>query len=153
MVALMSIAGLRCCEVAALDWDDVDLHAAVAVVNGKGARQRMAFLSADVVRLLARLDGVTGPVFPGERRPRLSAHRVSQLVGAEFRGLGLEVTAHQLRHRAATVAYEQSGDLLAVRDFLGHADVGTVQVYTRVAQRRTAAVARAVPFPELEVDD
>ena len=149
MVALMATAGLRCCEVAALDWADVNLLRDEAVVHGKGGHDRLAYLSPDCVRLLARLDGVDGPVFTSPSRGgRYKPHRISQLVNETFKACGHAVTAHQLRHRAATEALAGAqGDLLAVRDMLGHASVATTQQYTQIASRRTAQVARAVPLP------
>ena len=149
MVGLMACSGLRCVECCRLDWVDVNLLRAEAVVHGKGGHDRVVYLSGDCVRLLAALDGFDGPVFTSPTHgDRYSAHRLSQLVNEQFKACGHRVTAHQLRHRAATEALAgAAGDLLAVRDMLGHASVATTQLYTQVASRRTAQVARAVPLP------
>lgn len=148
IVALMACAGLRCVEVSRLDWADVDLGAGTVVVMGKGSRERLITLSADVVRCLAALDGVDGPVFPGPTGRRRSAARVSQIVNAAFRHLGYATTAHQLRHRCATTALRlPDADLLAVRDLLGHASVATTQIYTAVIPERTAATSAALTLP------
>lgn len=148
MVALMACAGLRCVEISRLDWTDVDLAAGTVVVMGKGQRERLVSLSPDVVRVLAALDGVDGPVFPGPSGRRRSSARISQMVNRAFRAHGYATTAHQLRHRCATTALRLPGaDLMAVRDLLGHASVATTQIYTAVIPERTAATSRALQLP------
>jgi site-specific recombinase XerD len=149
IIGLMACGGLRCCEVAALRWRDVDLHEGWVHVMGKGSKERRVFLNGDVVALVAALDGVDGPVFPspvyGGHR---SAARISQIVCRAFRAAGHPTTAHQLRHRAATSALAVPGaDLLAVRDMLGHSSVSTTQGYTAVVPGRAAATSRAVVMP------
>jgi integrase/recombinase XerC len=148
IIGLMAGAGLRCCEVSRLEWANVDLLAGTVTVRGKGDRERRIDVCRDVVRLLAALDAVDGPVFVGPSGKRRSPARVSQLVGARFHDLERPVTAHQLRHRFATKALEQPGaDLLAVRDVLGHSSVATTQIYTAVVPGRAAAMSRAVTLP------
>ena len=153
IVALMACAGLRCVECSRLDWADVDLTAAAVIVNGKGQRERLVTLSADVVRAVAALRLATpgrpvGAVFVGPTGRRLTPARVSQRVSRAARALGLPTTAHQLRHRCATQALQQPGvDLLAVRDLLGHASVSTTQIYTAVIPGRTAAASQALRIP------
>ena len=148
MVGLMACGGLRCCEVAALRWVDVDLSAGTVHLMGKGSKERVVHLGDDVVALLAGLDGVDGPVFPGQYGGHRSAARVSQMVCRAFRAAGYPTTAHQLRHRAATAALAVPGaDLLAVRDMLGHSSVSTTQLYTAVVPGRAAATSRAVRMP------
>jgi site-specific recombinase XerD len=153
IVALMACAGLRCVECSRLDWRDVDFAAATVIVNGKGRRERLIDLSPDVVRAVAALALATrrtcGAVFTGPTGVRLSPARVSQRINRALRDLGVPTTtAHQLRHRCATMALAQPGvDLLAVRDLLGHSSVSTTQIYTAVVPGRTAAASRALTLP------
>jgi len=149
VVVLMACGGLRCTEIAELRWCDVDLSEEWVHVMGKGRRERRIFLAPEVLAYLAALDGTEGPVFPavladGHR----SAARISQLVCRTFRAAGFPTTAHQLRHRAATEAYKATGgNLLAVRDFLGHASVATTQIYTKLVPGEAARASRAVSLP------
>ena len=153
IVALMACAGLRCVECSRLDWTDVDIPAGTVIVNGKGRRERLVDVSADVVRAVAALRLATrgravGAVFVGPTGVRLTPARVSQRVSRGFRATGSTTTAHQLRHRCATMALQQPGvDLLAVRDLLGHSSVSTTQVYTAVIPGRTARASRALTMP------
>lgn len=139
MVALMADAGLRCCEVAALRWEHVDLSARfLLVIDGKGGRDRKVGLPARLVRVLARLDAVDGPVVGR----RLTAHNVSRIVCSYLRGAGVNATAHQLRHLYATRLYSAtSGDLLAVQRALGHSSVATTQIYAEIDTARVVAAA------------
>ncbi len=148
MIGLMAGAGLRCVEVSRLDWADVDLEHGTVVVMGKGLKERTLEISPVVVRLLAALDGVDGPVFRGARGGRLTPARVSQQVCGAFRRAGFATVAHQLRHRFATQALQDpDADLLAVRDLLGHSNVATTQIYTMVVPGRSAKVSRGIDLP------
>jgi site-specific recombinase XerD len=147
MIALQAGGGLRCCEVSRLDWADVDLIEGRVRVLGKG-RQRIVALPTWARDRLAALERDGWAVFTGSRGVRLSPARVSQIVCRAFRTAGYPVVAHQLRHRAATVAYATPGaDVFALRDFLGHSSVATTQIYTKVSASRVVAMSRAIPAP------
>jgi site-specific recombinase XerC len=77
----------------------------------------------------------------------MSPAAVSMYVAKAFRATGSTVRAHQLRHRCATAALAYCGDLLAVRDLLGHSSVATTQIYTAAIPGRTAAASRALTLP------
>lgn len=146
-ILLAALAGLRCCEVARLAWADVDLDRRVAVVTGKGNRDRVVGLPRRLVAALAALDGTDGPVLPGWQAPegdRNPGRVVSQRVNRYLRSVGVTSTMHQLRHRYATDLYAATDhDLLAVQHALGHASVATTQVYAQAdVSRAIAAAAR-----------
>lgn len=148
MVGLMAGGGLRCVEVSRLSWHDVDLAAGTIFVMGKGQRERVVELAPDVVRLLAALDGVAGPVFVGPSGRRLSPARVSQTVCRAFRDAGFRTVAHQLRHRAATEFLKVPGtNLRAVQRLLGHCSITSTEIYTAVTPELVAATSRALRLP------
>lgn len=138
-LSLMVDAGLRCCEVAGLQWTDVDLAARVLYVTGKGGHDRVVGIPTRLVDLLLSSDGVAGAVFGRT----VSAGRVSQLVNAHLRRCGVAATAHQLRHLYATRLLEATGgNLAAVQQALGHASVVSTQIYAQVDPRRAIDAAR-----------
>ena len=96
---------------------------------------------------LARAGRRVGAVFVGPTGRRMSPAAVSMYLARAFRRSGSTVRAHQLRHRCATTALAHCGDLLAVRDLLGHSSVATTQIYTAVIPGRTAAASRALTMP------
>jgi integrase/recombinase XerD len=138
---LMVDAGLRCCEVARLDWSDVDLERATIYVRGKGDRDRMLGLTDELLARLATYDDVDGPVFGR----RVTPARMSQLVNAYLHRVGVGVTAHQLRHTFATRMYEHlDGNLLKLAAIMGHASVLNTQIYAEIDAQAAAAAVRSL---------
>lgn len=141
--ALAGYAGLRCCELARLTWDDVDLDAGTVFVTGKGDRDRVVPIAPVLRVVLAGSDHVVGPVVPNARGGRFTPARLSQRGNDLLRELGAGVTMHQLRHHAATVFLRLSGgDITVVQMLLGHSSIATTQVYAKVdpeSVRRAAA--------------
>jgi site-specific recombinase XerD len=139
--ALMAYAGLRCCEVAILQWPDIDLVAGRLHVIGKGDKEAYVPIVAPLAALIAQGDGRRGRVVTGHDGQALSAARMSYVVNVHLRRVGADCTAHQLRHYAATRMLELTGDLLVVRDFLRHASVAQTEAYAQLAGGRLSAAA------------
>ena len=140
-VCLGAYAGLRISEVARLDWSDVDLeNRQLRVMNSKGNKSRRVPMSPVLLDVLLPVTGgnvVTG----GETHDtRWLARRIRKA----FRRVGVDGSFHQLRHRYATIAYEATGDILAVSRLIGHANVKTTQIYVRSREDVARAIAMAV---------
>jgi len=135
--------GLRRSELIALDWRDLTIDGSrpsVLVRAGKGGRPRRQPLSAQLVALLRRLysersPNPTDPVFCGLEGSRLQPTILAGIIAraASRAGLSKHVTAHTLRHTAATWLREATGDTRLVAEYLGHADLSTVTRYAHVA--------------------
>jgi integrase/recombinase XerD len=136
--------GARVSEAVGLDLADLDLEAGTARVLGKGARERQVPIgrgARDAIRswLADRweLAGTrTDAVFVNLRGRRLTRQGVFDIVRKAAVRAGLEsgdVSPHVLRHSAATHMLERGADLRTVQEMLGHANVSTTQVYTRVS--------------------
>lgn len=135
MGLLAAQLGMRCAEISVVHERDFDGRR--LRVHGKGSKIRSAFVvDDDLAQLLA---SVRGWAFPGPNG-HLSAGHVSRLLS---RALPQGWTAHTLRHRAATVAHEATGNILAVSTMLGHSHVNTTQRYTAVSDRAVLAVYKA----------
>lgn len=87
----------------------------------------------------------SGFVLPGQVRGHISPNYLSKRVNA---ALPDGVTLHQLRHRFATVAYEQTKDTFAVQKLLKHASPSTTQGYVAVSDYSLAAAVDAVASKE-----
>ena len=147
--------GLRAGEIAGLDREhfSVDPNGQVwASVIGKGDKQRNVpvpgWLWADLLPYLPP----GGPCFrrvrgPGKGRWRVTGQHVSQYCNTYLRNIGLPDTFHALRHRLATIVLEETGDLRLVQDLLGHAQLSTTALYTRVRPTRMARAIAALPPP------
>lgn len=158
LVLLALVAtGLRRSELLAVDWTDVDLdptRPTLLVRRGKGGKPRRQPLVPELAtrlrELRAGLDAKPGdPVFCGLEGKRLQAGILAAIIrrAADRASLGKKVSAHTLRHTAATWLRQQTGDARLVAAYLGHADLSTVSRYAHVAEHElhdaAAAIARA----------
>lgn len=145
MLEVLYGTGARASEVVGLDLGSVDLEEATAVLTGKGSRQRMVPLGRPAVEAIgnwlpARLElgAKDNAVFLNLRGRRLTRQTVFEIVKRAAERAGLdpsEVSPHVLRHSAATHMIEAGADIRSVQELLGHANVNTTQVYTRVTPR------------------
>lgn len=154
IITLLSRLGLRAGEVAALQLRDLDWRAGELLVRGKGSRQERLPLPADVGETLAgwlargrpRRESVF--VFTRLRAPfgGLSAGAVSQIVRRACRRAGLPlVSAHRLRHTAATEMLRAGGSLTEIGQVLRHRGRDVTSIYAKVDRLALAAVV--MPWP------
>lgn len=143
--------GCRVSEAVGLDVLDVDLEDRVALVTGKGAKQRLVPLGRSAAERLSdwlpdRLElsgGRTDAVFLNLRGRRLTRQGMFSIVkrAAARADIGPDrISPHVLRHSAATHMIEGGADLRTVQEMLGHANLSTTQVYTRVSPRHLLEV-------------
>lgn len=139
-------------EASSSSW--LDLEAGEVTVRGKGSKTRTApvgraanqalraWLAARSDWLAAHPGADPRPLFLSRRGTRLSRRAVEQRIRAMARreGLPVHVHPHVLRHSFASHLLQSSGDLRAVQELLGHANITTTQVYTGLDFQRLAAV-------------
>ena len=149
MLELLYGSGLRVSELTGLDvnasaqargW--IDLQAAQAHVLGKGSKRRSVPVGSKAMLALQNWLAVRtqqGPIeqlalFIGRSGTRLTAQSVWQRLRRRSRqaGLAMPVHPHMLRHSFASHLLQSSSDLRAVQELLGHANIRTTQVYTRL---------------------
>jgi integrase/recombinase XerC len=157
IVELLYGCGLRVGELIGLDlaagpaaagW--VDLPDATAHVLGKGAKRRSVPVGGAALRALqawlvqrGTLAKVTEPaLFVSRRGTRLTPNQLrNRLRGQALQaGVPTHVHPHMLRHSYASHLLQSSGDLRAVQELLGHASIGTTQVYTKLDYQHLAQV-------------
>ena len=157
LVELLYGCGLRVSELCGLDaapggqgtgW--VDAQAAEATVLGKGAKRRAVPVGRQALAALhdwlAHRAALAAPdetaLFVGTRGARLSAPQVRKRLAqrALQAGLPTHVHPHMLRHSYASHLLQSSGDLRGVQELLGHANITTTQVYTRLDFQHLAKV-------------
>lgn len=151
--SLMFQEGLRCCEVANLEVGDIWFSERRMRVTGKGGHSRdLPITDATWLRLRRYLDScpiTAGPLIRSVREPLkgLTAGHISKSVSRWMLDAGIKgragdgVSAHPLRHTAATTVLKASGDLQAVQHMLGHASLATTQRYLGGGGSRAAAAA------------
>ncbi len=142
MMELCYGCGLRLAELVSLDLSAVDLAARQLRVVGKGQKARVLPFSTTVAKQLqlwlsqraALAPPEQAALFVGQRGQRLSARSVQARMSLwrSRHGIADKVHPHKLRHSFATHLLESSGDLRAVQELLGHANLSTTQVYTQL---------------------
>ena len=147
--------GMRRGEIAGLRLDDIDWRAGELVVRGKGQRLERLPLPADVGEAIAvylrdgRPSGFSGrEMFVRIKAPwqPLTAGGVTQVVVSASKRAGIgEVTAHRLRHTAATELLRQGAPLREIGELLRHRSVLTTAIYAKVDRDRLRELAR--PWP------
>jgi integrase/recombinase XerC len=153
IMELFYSSGLRLAELVGLSVTAVDLKDRTVRVLGKGSKTRIVPVGRQAVDALkiwlkerAALAGSgVDALFVGRSGRPLSVRSVQLRIGAWGRrqGLGVHVHPHMFRHSFATHLLESSGDLRGVQELLGHADIGTTQIYTHLDFQHLATVYEA----------
>lgn len=142
MFELLYSAGLRVGEMLALNTDDLDFAEGIARVRiGKGGRGRNAPFGGHAktalqkwLALRRKNGGDMRALFINRRGGRLHSRTVQQRAAmrAALAGCAGRVSPHVLRHSCASHFLQSGGDLRATQDLLGHADISSTQIYTRL---------------------
>ena len=140
IVLLLYGAGLRVSELCNLKKKDVDFERSLLIVRGgKGAKDRVvpipAFLLKEIRAYLETREDDSEYLLVEERREkkdRISTKTVWYLLRKYGERAGVKVTPHMLRHSFATHMLENGVHIRAIQEFLGHSNLSTTQIYTKV---------------------
>jgi integrase/recombinase XerD len=143
---LIYSAGLRVSEAVKLNLTDIDLKSGIAVVKGKGDKERITLFGREAaLQLRLYLDfgrpQLSGSVnkspalFIGRSGKRLSRKGIWKNYAKYACAAGVSSHLHTLRHSFATSLLSGGADLRTVQELLGHADLSTTQIYTHVERR------------------
>jgi integrase/recombinase XerC len=147
MVELLYATGARVSELAALDLGNVDYSRNIVRLMGKGSKERMVPFgqpARDALdgwlrhgRNLLAQEKTDSAMFLNSRGLRVGVRQIYALVAALLENTPTGTAGpHSLRHSAATHLLDGGADLRAVQELLGHASLGTTQIYTHVSIER-----------------
>lgn len=150
MLELFYSSGLRLAELVSLDLAGIDYAGATVTVTGKGSKTRIVPVGSHALAALRDwlpVRALLAPaaehaLFVGRNGQRLGPRAVQQRLRqwALKQGIAGNVHPHVLRHSFATHILQSSGDLRAVQEMLGHANISTTQVYTHLDFQHLAKV-------------
>lgn len=150
MMELFYSSGLRLSELADLDLIDINLQESSLRAVGKGNKARILPIGRKAIEAMKKwihrraelADMNEQAVFVSKRGTRISVRSIQQRLDYWRKKQGLEqhIHPHKLRHSFASHILESSGDLRAVQELLGHADISTTQIYTHLDFQHLAKV-------------
>jgi site-specific recombinase XerD len=134
--------GMRISEVAGMNISDVDFISGIIKVRGKGKKERIVPVGEQAMAVLRRyLDSrkkTTEAVFLNKNGSRITARGMRDIVKKYMIGSGAGAgnSPHTLRHSYATHLLDRGADLRTVQELLGHANLGTTQIYTHLTTEK-----------------
>lgn len=132
-------AGLRVSEIINLKWEDIDFNRnLIHLKRAKGKKDRIVMLSQKVKEGLESLSQEKqGYVFQTNRNGKYTQRTIQKIIEhtAKKAGINKKITPHTLRHSFATHLLENGTDLRYIRDLLGHSDISTTLIYTKVSNK------------------
>jgi len=150
ILELFYSSGLRLAELVSIDLNDLDLKSALLQVTGKGDKTRQVPIGRKAIEALQQWIKIRGglakpdepALFVSSRGKRIHPRTIQQRLKqwALKHGASRNIHPHMLRHSFASHMLESSGDLRAVQELLGHADISTTQIYTHLDFQHLANV-------------
>ena len=155
IVHLLYASGLRVSELTSLKLGDVNFETSLLRVVGKGSKERIVPVAAKTLQLLsyylknARIELIEqiplSPwLFVSRRSRKLDRERIWAIIkdAALQAGISKNIHPHTLRHSFASHLLANGADLRAIQEMLGHADIGTTEIYTHVDRSHLSALHR-----------
>lgn len=146
MLELMYASGLRVSELVKLRLSDINFEAGFIRIKGKGDKERVVPIAQRTIERIKNYLTQLRPkllkkrasdyVFLNNRGQPMTRQRFWQNLKAMGKIAGVEVTPHMIRHSFATHLLEGGADLRSLQKMLGHSDISTTQIYTKVSMDR-----------------
>jgi len=144
VVKLLYSSGLRLQELINLKRKDIDFDRnLIYVQNGKGGKDRVTLLSEylkmDLLKYYSNSMFKTEYIFEG-RNGKYTKKSVQKVLDGLGKKIGIKVTPHMLRHSFATHLLEQGTDIRYIQKLLGHSDLRTTEIYTKVSNKNLSNI-------------
>lgn len=152
MIEVLYATGLRVSELVKLRLRDLNFDAGYLMATGKGRKERLVPVGEAALQAVRAYGEGARPTFAGSRAVdtlflthhgrAMTRQGFWKLLGRYARAAGIRkrISPHKLRHSFATHLVERGADLRAVQAMLGHADIGTTEIYTHVSRGHLRAV-------------
>ena len=165
IITLFLNCGMRLSELCGMNLTDIREN--TVRILGKGNKERIVYLNE---ACKSALDAYieyrnSHPIAPQDRNAlflnrngrRIGTRRVEQIVDEQLRKAGLDqygFSVHKLRHTAATMMYQYGNvDIRVLQEILGHANLGTTQIYTHISSDQMEQAVQSTPLSNLKTLD
>lgn len=158
-LSLMFSTGIRRAELTEIKLSDLNLEESLIVIHGKGNKDRLSYFNDTTRAILSEYINVhrkfyctaekSDYLFVSEKGKKLCLSTVNRIVNRYLIAAGIKdkgFTAHSTRKAFATAVYENTGDIFAVQQLLGHSSPATTQRYVGIAESRKRMAAMTVNF-------
>jgi integrase/recombinase XerD len=152
LIDLLFATGMRVGEVSSLDVKDFVAEEGMFRVQGKGGRDRLAFVvdketvhvQREYLKMRSKIRTENTALFLNPKSERLSTQGIANVI-AQVRiqaKIDRHITPHMLRHTVATLLLRNGADIRVVQEFLGHTSIATTQRYTHITKEHLIKVLR-----------
>lgn len=146
IVYLFLQTGIRLKELANIKIEDINLIDQTIRIMTKGSKERIVFISArtkqEIEDYISNKDA-SNFLFNIKRR------EIQHIVTKAMKNLNIEGSTHTLRHTIATLMYEQTQDILLVKEFLGHKSIESTQIYTHISNKLVKEAVEKNPLANM----
>lgn len=145
IITLFLHTGMRLSELVNINIRDINFSGKTINIIGKGDKERIVYLNNYCIKKIKeylkirvknkKIINIQEALFINKNGQRLQQHGVEYICKKAFKLAGLEdynYTAHSLRHTAATQLYMNTEDLLIVKEFLGHSNITSTEIYSHI---------------------
>lgn len=164
MIVLFLNCGMRLSELVGINLSDI--HDNKLKLTGKGNKERIVYLNE---ACLSSIDEYTkyrtinkispldkDALFLNRNGKRITGRRVEQIIDENLKLAGLDqygYSTHKLRHTAATLMYQNGGvDIKILQDLLGHANLGTTEIYTHISNKQLEEASDKNPLSQIKIN-
>lgn len=145
-------SGLRVSEVISIKMEDINFEAGFITIRGKGSKERIVPINERTLNTLKKYinelrpsllkKGTTSTLFLAKGGKPLTRQRLWQIIKTYSRKLSTKISPHTLRHCFASHLLDRGADLRVLQKMLGHSDISTTQIYTKVTPERLKRIHR-----------
>ena len=146
MLEIIYSSGLRVSEVINIKMNDISFEAGFITIKGKGSKERVVPINEAALSTLVQYIEESRPEILRKRESRflflakggkpMTRQRLWQIIKTHSKGLSIQISPHTLRHCFASHLLDGGADLRALQKMLGHTDISTTQIYTKVTPER-----------------
>lgn len=150
IITMFLHTGMRASELINLNISDINFYKKTIIVKGKNSKERIIYIDKVLLSKLKKylkirnknkkVLNMNDALFISYQNKRIGIDCVEDICGKAYKLMGLSkygYNVHTLRHTAATLIYRETMDILVLKEFLGHEQISTTQIYTHVINDET----------------